>query len=188
MLIEIQFRTHLQHIWATAVETLGLAGKGYLKIGEGEDDLKRFFALVSSLFAIKEKTSTVPNTPNNINDIVSEIRKLNEKHNYLDMLQGLSLIKDSEDFFKQHINRKNGYYILIFNYEKRNIRIQGFKANDPETANKIYANIEKSRNEKKVDAVLVRVSSFKDLEAAYPNYFSDVNEFINLVQNYLSHN
>ena len=24
MLIEIQFRTHLQHIWATAVETMGL--------------------------------------------------------------------------------------------------------------------------------------------------------------------
>ena len=188
MLIEIQFRTHLQHIWATAVETIGLSGKAELKFGQGEEDLKRFFALVSSLFAIREKMPTVPNTPNNTKELVAEIKELNEQHNYLEMLQGLSLIDDSVVFFNSPIDKKNGYFILIFNYEKRSVRVQYFKANDTETANKTYASIEKSRNEDKVDAVLVRVSSFNSLKAAYPNYFSDVYEFVQLVNLYLNAN
>ena len=34
MLIEIQFRTHLQHLWATAVETMGLFTKQAIKSGQ----------------------------------------------------------------------------------------------------------------------------------------------------------
>ena len=36
MLIEIQFRTHLQHIWATALETMGIYTKTALKASMGE--------------------------------------------------------------------------------------------------------------------------------------------------------
>ena len=36
MLIEIQFRTKLQHLWATAVETMGLFTNQALKAGQGE--------------------------------------------------------------------------------------------------------------------------------------------------------
>lgn len=42
MLIEIQFRTHLQHLWATAVETMGLFTKKAIKSGQGDDDVNRF--------------------------------------------------------------------------------------------------------------------------------------------------
>ena len=42
MLIEIQFRTHLQHLWATAVETMGLFTKEAIKSGQGTKDVKRF--------------------------------------------------------------------------------------------------------------------------------------------------
>lgn len=186
MLIEIQFRTHIQHLWATAVETLDLAGEGSLKLGQGSADLKRFFSLISSLFANIEGTPTVPNTPTNTNDIVLEIRKLNDKNNYLDMLQGLRLLGAPEGTIFSNLNKNNGYYILIFNYIKRNVKVLPFKANDTENANKTYANIESSKNEKKIDAVLVRVSSFKALKKAYPNYFSDITEFINLVRKYIS--
>ena len=54
-----------------------------------------------------------------------------------------------------------------------------------EQANKIYNSIESTRAETKIDAVLVNVSSFKALKAAYPNYFSDINEFISIVKNHL---
>ena len=52
MLIELQFRTHLQHIWATALETIGLFTNQALKSGQGSKEILRFFVLVSSLFAI----------------------------------------------------------------------------------------------------------------------------------------
>ena len=52
-------------------------------------------------------------------------------------------------------------------------------------ANETYNLIEKSRGEAKIDAVLVRVSSFSDLKRAYPNYFLDIGEFIDIVEEYL---
>ena len=54
MLIELQFRTHLQHIWATALETIGLFTNQALKAGQGSEEILRFFVVISSLFAIKE--------------------------------------------------------------------------------------------------------------------------------------
>ena len=54
MLIEIQFRTKLQHIWATAVEMMGIYTKSNLKSSKGNKDVLRFFVLVSSIFAKME--------------------------------------------------------------------------------------------------------------------------------------
>ena len=73
MLIELQFRTHLQHLWATAVETMGVYTKQALKAGQGDDDIKRFFALTSSLLAMKESTALVPNTPTSWSELMDEI-------------------------------------------------------------------------------------------------------------------
>lgn len=51
MLIEIQFRTKLQHIWVTSVEMMGIYTKNNLKSSIGDKDILRFFVLVSSVFA-----------------------------------------------------------------------------------------------------------------------------------------
>lgn len=42
MLIEIQFRTKLQHIWATAVEMMGIYTKSNLKSNQGNKEILRF--------------------------------------------------------------------------------------------------------------------------------------------------
>ena len=76
MLIEIQFRTHLQHVWATAVETIGLFTKQALKAGQGDADIQRFFVLISSLFAIRENKPIVPGTLNDTTELISEIEQL----------------------------------------------------------------------------------------------------------------
>lgn len=51
MLIVIQIRTKLQHTWATAVEMMGIYTSNYLKSSQGDEDILRFFVLVSSVFA-----------------------------------------------------------------------------------------------------------------------------------------
>ncbi|SFX76684.1 RelA/SpoT domain-containing protein [Ruminococcus sp. XPD3002] len=180
MLIEIQFRTHLQHLWATAVETMGLFTKNAIKSGQGDEDVKRFFVLASSLFAIKEKQNIVPNTINDIDEIVSEIESLNAKHNYLDFLSGIKVAVDY-----QKIKKKTSYYILILNYETHRLSIKPFLASEFESANELYNKLERHKNEAQMDAVLVRVSSFETLRSAYPNYFSDINEFVNIIKSYL---
>ena len=67
MLIEIQFRTKLQHIWATAVEMMGIYTKSQLKASSGDKDILRFFALVSSVFAKMENMPISPNTNDDYN-------------------------------------------------------------------------------------------------------------------------
>lgn len=181
MLIEIQFRTHLQHLWATAVETMGLFKKESIKSGFGSEDVKRFFVLVSALFAKKEGQPLPPNVIDNQDKIVSEIKGLNNKHNYLGFLSGIRVVVENQEAKASNV----AYHILVLNYSEKTLHIMAFGASQIEQANEIYNDIEAKRTERKIDAVLVRVSSFKTLKKAYPNYFSDIGEFVNLVKSYL---
>lgn len=184
MLIEVQFRTHLQHLWATAVETMGLFTKEAIKSGQGSDDVKRFFALTSALFSYKEGQPVAPGVPEDLDEIKSEIEYLNSKNNFLDFLSGIRVAGDNQED-KIKIN-SDGYYILILNYKTKRLQIKRFKSSEIDEANSIYNSIESTRAESKIDAVLVRVSSFKALKKAYPNYFYDIGEFIDIVKSYLS--
>lgn len=76
MLIEIQFRTKLQHIWATAVEMMGIYTKSQLKASMGDKDILRFFVLVSSVFAKMENMPICPDTNDNYNILISEIKQI----------------------------------------------------------------------------------------------------------------
>lgn len=182
-LIEIQFRTHLQHLWATAVETMGLFTKKAIKSGQGDNDVKRFFVLVSALFSKRENQPIPNNVIDDIDEIVSEIESLNAKHNYLDFLSGIRVATDYQ--VQKTSNQKSGYYILILNYNNKTLKIKNFKPSQFEEANSIYNSIERTRAEMKIDAVLVNVSSFKTLRSAYPNYFSDIDEFVSIVKSCL---
>lgn len=188
MLIEIQFRTHLQHIWATAVETMGLFTKESLKAGQGSDDTKRFFALISSLFALREGQAVIPDTSDDIEILKAEVKELNERNRFLDFLRGINVAVEAQGRTKtDSLNKRKvpSYYILILNYNTRRLTIRRFMSSEIETANEIYNSIERTRAETKIDAVLVRVESFETLKTAYPNYFSVIQEFINIVTSYI---
>lgn len=181
MLIELQFRTKLQHIWATAVETMGLFTKEAIKSGQGSDEVKRFFALVSSLFAIQEGQPIVPGTPESVDDLVDEIKVIDARYNYLDFLSGIKVAVDQQ-------NKRKGnatYFILKLDYNKHTLSIHSFQVSEFDLANNMYNFIEAEREETKIDAVLVRVSSFNVLRKAYPNYFSDISKFVAMVKLYL---
>lgn len=183
MLIEIQYRTHLQHLWATAVETVGLFTKQAIKAGQGSDDVKRFFVLISSLFALREGCPVIPGTAENEIELVSEIEEVDSRCHFLDMLSAIRVAIDNE---AQRSFKKQGYYILILNYDTKRLRIRHFMPSQIEQANELYSTIESQRDKTHVDAVLVRVSSFQTLKTAYPNYFTDIGEFLTLVKAYLS--
>lgn len=179
MLIEIQIRTKLQHIWATAVETMGIYTKKALKAGKGNKDILRFFALVSSLFAMKEHMPIVPNTPAEINELVSELKEIDKKEKIID---ALSAIRVAIEHVKEQ--KRKGYYILILDYDTKRLRILYYKPSDIAEATEVYNAIE-AENRENIDTVLVSATSFASLRAAYPNYFSDIKEFIKLVRRYM---
>lgn len=63
LLIEVQIRSKLQHLWATAVETVGFFTRQAIKSSEGSPEWTEFFRLVSSAFARMENCPTIPGTP-----------------------------------------------------------------------------------------------------------------------------
>lgn len=182
MLIEIQFRTHLQHVWATALETMGLFTKQALKAGQGDEYIKRFFVLVSSLFALREEYPVIPGTFADEEKLIYEIKEINKKYHLVEMLRAIRVALDHEDGKKFD---KQGYYVLILNYNIHRLRIRYFMPSQIDEANTLYTQIESNRRATGIDAVLVRAASFGMLKAAYPNYFADIGEFIEFVENYL---
>lgn len=184
MFIEIQFRTKLQHMWATAVEMMGIYTKSNLKSSQGDQDILIFFTIVSSLFAIEEKMPICPNTSDFADELISEIKSLDKKNNIISTLSGLNVsIKHASKIYNQ--KDKNLYYILLLNYEEMTVTVKPFKSSNLETATKLYERIEQGSD---LNVVLVSASSFETLRLAYPNYFADISYFVqklrNVIKNY----
>ena len=185
MLIEIQFRTKLQHTWATAVEMMGIYTKSQLKASIGDEDVLRFFVLVSSVFAKMEGTPIAPNTIDDFNTLISEIREIDKKLYIVSRLSALSVAIN-------HVNentkiKKNGYYVLQLNYKKKLLKINSFLKSQVELATNVYNKIEETNNPN-LDVVLVSATSFETLKAAYPNYFTDISGFVDMMRRILVQN
>lgn len=178
MFIEIQFRTRLQHIWATALETMGVYTKTALKASVGDKDILRFFVLVSSIFAMVEGTPVCPNTSSNYNELVEEVKELDDKLNITARLGAISV---AIKYANENYSKGKGYYLLLLDLTHNLLRVNKFSTSQIELATRIYDNIE-SLNNSDIDVVLVSAPSVDALKAAYPNYFSDISKFLEIIK------
>lgn len=142
----------------------------------------RFFVVVSSLFAIKEKCPVVPGTVNDAKELMAEVKDINDRHHVLDMLKAIRTVIDHDT---EKTPDMRGYYILQLNYETRYLKRWFFKPSELEKANILYDCLEEKRGNKPLDIVLVRASSYATVKAIYPNYFMDIGEFVDIVSEYL---
>lgn len=183
MLIEIQFRTKLQHIWATAVEMMGIYTKSQLKANRGDKDVLRFFVLISSVLAKMENMPICPNTENDYNKLITEIQQIDKRLNIVSRISALSVAINHTNASKTM--KGKGYYVLILNYKDKLLRVRGFLTNQIELATKVYNEIEATNNPE-VDVVLVSATSFDSLKTAYPNYFTDISQFVKMMRRILA--
>jgi ppGpp synthetase/RelA/SpoT-type nucleotidyltranferase len=178
LLVEIQIRTKLQHLWATAIETVDLFTKQAIKSNEGKKEWSDFFRLVSSAFAINEGTALVPNTPRNPKELYKQIA---QKENELKVRQIMSNWAKAIRIFEREIKEKPHlqYFLLELDTSGERLNITGYTKDEEQNALEEYARIEKVNQEKKeCDVVLVGVDATQDLRKAYPNYFADTREFL----------
>ncbi len=176
--IEIQIRTKLQHLWATAVETVDFFTRQNLKLNEGHPEWVEFFRLVSSAFAIKENCPTVNKTPSDKKELYSKIK---EKEKELDVIKKLTKWDDALRLIdeKQLKNKTARFFLLELDIGREDLFIQPYNANQEEQATREYAKLEKKyKDQKDYDIVLVGVDAAKDLKKAYPNYFIDTKDFV----------
>jgi hypothetical protein len=175
--IEIQLRSRQQHAWATAVETVDVFTGQALKGGRGRTEWQRFFALMGTYIAAKERCPPVPNTPSDpimlrdqIKEYVSDLDVFHHLWSYQATLQ----TKDVPGA---------DYYLMKLNAERQELAILGFKKNELSEAQERYLELEKSiAGHRDKDAVLVSVSSLESLKRAYPNYFADTHVFLQTVK------
>ena len=182
MFVEIQFRSKLQHLWSTAVETMGLYTGTNLKAGEGDPEILRFFALVSSIFALDEKCPTVPNTPANYEETIQELKEVCQANN---ILAKLSAIRTATQAIVREGNNAT-YYILTLNFQTNKVIIREYEEKELELATAAYKALE-SEVDKRVNAVLVSAGSINDLKSAYPNYFTDIGQFVRKIGSLVEH-
>lgn len=69
----------------------------------------------------------------------------------------------------------------MLNYEKKTVDVRSFNKDELTSASSYLALVEASSSEDKVDAVLVSVGRLKKIKRAYPNYFLDMDDFIEQV-------
>jgi len=184
--IEMQFRSQLQHAWATAVETVGTFIGQALKSSKGQQDWLRFFALMGSTLALRERQPLVPGTPTDKDELRQELRRHAQSLNVVQVLQGFGIAMQT--FTRPSAEMKEAhFYLVALDSNEKTVTIEGFKQNEAEAASKRYLEVERDLLGKEGnDAVLVSVDSLESLEQAYPNYFLDTNRFIGALNEALS--
>jgi hypothetical protein len=177
--IEIQLRTELQHHWATAVELVQAYTMQSLKKSSGDKSWLRFFRLMGTYIAIKEGTAPVPDTPVDQEELRRELfEAIRDTH----AIPELSSYRNFTNITKEY-NVHGKYFLIVTDYKAKQVKYQGFGADQLVQAQEAYLNIEqKIRDDKKKNAVLVSVDNIKHLRRAYPNYFSDASSFVALVR------
>jgi len=176
--IEMQIRSRLQHAWATAVETVGAFTKQALKTSRGEKEWLRFFALMGTDIALREKTEPVPDTPTNKANLKKELR---EYAGLLEVERRLHAFGTA--LHATETAPKDAHYFLLrLDPTAKQLLITGYAFGDREKAASDYLEAERAIQNSSADAVLVSVESLEALRRAYPNYFLDTDVFIGVMK------
>lgn len=185
--VEMQFRSNLQHAWATAVETADIFYQTGLKSHRAQPEWGRFFTLAGAAIAIKEGTRNVPKTSKDKSELVKELRKsaadLDVKHKLTAFGQTLNVIGETD------IKHRDIKFILLLlnpSIGSEELRLFGFRASSIEEATKQYEQSEDQLRREGEDAVLVSVSDVNNLRRAYPNYYLDTSAFIEILDEFIS--
>ncbi|MFJ4253741.1 hypothetical protein [Microbacterium sp. NPDC090003] len=177
--VEVQIRTRIQHTWATAVETVDLFTGQRLKSGAGDEWWREFFALMSGELAAAEGLPAVPGVSA---DVAERRKRLQEIQDEFDVLKRLSA-------FRHVTSDGSGYSgkFLVLDLDIRDTFITINSFPDRDEAIRKYESLERHvRDNPYYDILFVAIDDVDDLKEAYPNYFADLRDFINLVENAIS--
>ena len=173
LLIEVQVRTHLQHAWATAVETVDAFAGETLKAGSGDPRWRRFFALASAEMAEHANMPGVPNTPSDRADRIAELEQLDAELTAVDSLDQLRKAVRAVTGIQQ---RSSAAYIVSLNAAERTVDVT------PISAGGSSADYRLAERSTKRNSVLVEIDRAEDLRSAYPNYYLDAGAFVDFMR------
>lgn len=181
LFLEIQFRSKLQHIWATGVEVFGTLQNSSFKSGHGSKKWLDFFSLLSSVFAIKENGPPLKaHCEISKVDLVARVQKEIQE---LQVTENLNVYTAVYNIISKSTSsgRKGHYSLIVLDSRKNTISFENYGVSQFEAAAQAYLDLERKHFEDtQINIVLVNTGDIKKLELSYPNYFMDTKT---LVQN-----
>jgi ppGpp synthetase/RelA/SpoT-type nucleotidyltranferase len=171
LLIELQYRTIVQHAWATAVEVVTEITENEPKFDRGDRRYIKLFSLASELLARIHEAMPPRLFPELGNkELITEFEALNKEIRVMQTLLDLVINEWIADRVEANhiilrINKMEGFKLYQFDLEL-------------EAATKLLE-LEKEFPEDNI--VLVGAQSVEELKSAFRNYFNDVKDFINLI-------
>jgi ppGpp synthetase/RelA/SpoT-type nucleotidyltranferase len=183
LLVEIQIRSKLQHLWATAIETVDFFTRQAIKSNEGQEQWMEFFRLLGTAFAKMENCPPVPNTPANMQEVYSKIK---EKEAELSVIKKMSGWTTAIQVFEREMKikeKKAQFFLLELDIMGEKLNLTAYTKKQEAKAIAAYSEAEKrNKGKKEYDVVLVGVDAATDLKKAYPNYFVDSGDFLQILQ------
>jgi len=178
--VEVQIRSKLQHLWATAVETVDFFTRQAIKFNEGRPDWADFFKLVSSAFAINENCPIIEGTTANKKKLYSQIMAKEKELEVIHRMEGWThAMKFFNEEVKKKMKGKVKFFLLELDILGNKLSVKSYTQKQEKKAIDDYDKLEKRhKGRTDYDVVLVGAETTKDLEKAYPNYFVDTKEFI----------
>lgn len=169
LLVEIQYRTAVQHAWATAVEVIGFITENQPKFEKGDNRYNHAMALASEILARAYEDEKGPFPEESDLEVVQEFLALDAELNLLNMLRGLNTASTEVS--------ENRNSILIF-HESGELEVRTYRS----ATEALAALFELEKELPGTDIVLVKADTSEEVRFAFKNYFSDARDFINLVE------
>lgn len=169
--VEVQYRTLVQHSWATAVELIGHLTTSQPKFREGDKRYEQTMAWASEILARSFEGKTGPFPEKSDAQVVSSFRRLDKEIGLMAMLRALNSVDES----KITSSRQNVILILppAGTVEARYFRY---------TPEALAALFELERTRPDCDVVLVRADTGESVRTAYRNYYADARDFVGFVE------
>lgn len=166
--IEIQYRTLVQHAWATAVEVVGFITESQPKFEKGDDRYHRAMAYASEILARAHEGLKGPHPELTDREVLEAFLELDDELGLMQTLRGLHQAKSDIS------DKKNSILIFSPNGE---LVVRSFR--DATDALRELFELEKEMPQN--DIVLVRADSSEEVRTAFRNYFTDAREFVRLM-------
>ena len=169
LLIEIQYRTQMQHAWATAVEVVGYITTSQPKFDRGDTRYLRAMSLASEIMARAHENMNGPFPKESNKDLVKSFLDLEKELNLLNRLRGLNEADPDVS------DRKN---VILIISPSGDLHTRSYKSGVEALRNLFLLEKEYPNS----DIVLVKADALEDVRCAFKNYFSDTKDFVGLVE------
>ncbi|WP_286822423.1 RelA/SpoT domain-containing protein [Desulfobacter sp. UBA2225] len=169
LLVEIQYRTKVQHAWATAVEVIGFITESQPKFEEGDTRYQYAMALASEILARSFEEMKGPFPELCDSELILKFLDIDSELGLIKTFKGLNSAKTSVN------DKKNS--ILIFS-EDGNLEVKSYK----DSTEALRALFELEKELVGCDIVLVKADSSEEIRYAFKNYFTDAKDFIKYIE------